>query len=61
MSIVQWKFDVYSAVKPGSDLITLMQSMKNYMNTLTNKDVAPMIWISKTSNQLSILLQSLSI
>ena len=55
------KFDVYSVVKLGSDLNILMQSVKKDMDTLTNKDVAPMILISKTSKQLSNLLQSLSI
>jgi hypothetical protein len=55
------KFDVYSIVKPGSDLNTLTQSVKKDMHTLANKDVAPMILISKTSKQLSILLQCLSI
>jgi hypothetical protein len=55
------KFNVYSVVKPGSDINTLMQSVKKDMNALTNKHVAPMILINKTSKQLSILLQSLSI
>jgi len=42
-------------VKPGSDLNILMQSVKKDMNTLTNKDVAPMILISKTSKQLNLM------
>lgn len=54
------KFDIYSVVKPGSDINTLTQSVKKDMNTLTNKDVAPMILISRTSKQLANFLQNLS-
>jgi len=40
-SFLSEKFDIYSVVKPGSDLNILTQSVKKDMNTLTNKDVAP--------------------
>lgn len=33
------KFDAYSIVKPGSDLTTSTQSVKEDINTLTNKDI----------------------
>jgi len=35
MKILSEKFDVYSVVKPGSDLSTLTSSMKEDINTLT--------------------------